>query len=276
MVTFDCLPAAVLKAVLLQLKGDVRSLSAAACVSRALASAAKDPQVWEVQDLRRLDLRRLKQGVTGERLRQLVARAGRGLHTLQLPLSSSLTDADLLEALQQPHQLTTFSAGSSDSLSARGVCGALASRRGLMRYVDVGGLRAVSWAEDYNYADELFEEELFEEIDYGRAALFLEVMHGLRGLLAPGGTLAGATQCEGEADDGPCYFLCGHLQQCNSCDKALCSECSGAIFEDCLLCKLPFCRESYCGACQPCVTYSDFAEMNGIAGFYDDYDADFS
>jgi hypothetical protein len=126
--------------ILAQLDGDVPSLCAAACVSRAWRAAAAAPALWvRLECLPPAVAERLN----AERLAGLVARAAGGLQLLDLSDAGrfSLTDADLVAALRQPHALTSFTADSGcERLTAAGVVAALASRRGLMFELSVAGL----------------------------------------------------------------------------------------------------------------------------------------
>lgn len=124
--------------ILAQLEGDVQSLCAAACVSRAWRAAAADAALWT-----RLEClpRDVAHRLNAERLSWLVARAAGSLQQLDLSDAGSLTDADLEMALRQPHALTSFTADSEcERLTAAGVVAALASRRGLMVELRVAGL----------------------------------------------------------------------------------------------------------------------------------------
>lgn len=104
--------------VLANLAGDVPSLCAAACVSRAWRAAAAAPALWtRLERLPPAAARRLNT----ERLIWLVARAAGGLERLDLSGADGVGDAGLDTALQQPHALTHFVADSDCSMLSASV-----------------------------------------------------------------------------------------------------------------------------------------------------------
>jgi hypothetical protein len=114
------------------LAGDVQSLCAAACVARAWRDAAAEPRLWT-----RIVCRGRK--LKGEHLAWLVARAQGGLERLELGRTSDISDLDLYTALQQPHALTHFTLRKCSPFgpTGQGVVGALASRRGQLRFLQL-------------------------------------------------------------------------------------------------------------------------------------------
>jgi hypothetical protein len=223
--------------VLANLAGDVPSLCAAACVSRAWRTAAAAPALWtRLERLPPAAARRLNT----ERLIWLVARAAGGLERLDLSGADGVGDAGLDTALQQPHALTHFVADSDCSmLSASVVAEALASRSGHLLQLTVAGVAVgpeTPWDEDSDDERERAADAFMIASD--------EVIDALRALLAPGGVLDGDQMCEGR-DRELCIFLCGLNSTCAKCKTALCADHEKELFADCTVCGKPFCG-NYC------------------------------
>jgi hypothetical protein len=231
--------------VLAHLAGDVQSLCAVACVSRAWRAAAADPALWcRLECLPRDVAHRLN----AERLAGLVARSAGGLQLLDLSDAGRLTDADLEVALCQPHALTSFTADSEcERLTAAGVVAALASRRGLIVELRVAGL-AVGPELPSDFSDDEGERE-GAVIAFANASV--AVIAALRALMAPGGVLDGEFLCDGEAGE-ICVFLCGEDDTCGHCARKRCLGHGGDEFEVCNACDGSFCdyciEGDFCGA----------------------------
>ena len=240
--------------ILAQLDGDVPSLCAAACVSRAWRAAAAAPALWvRLECLPPAVAERLN----AERLAGLVARAAGGLQLLDLSDAGrfSLTDADLVAALRQPHALTSFTADSGcERLTAAGVVAALTSRRGLMFELSVAGLAVGPELPSDDDEDEE-DDEAFIARQRAVNAFVTEsdaVRAALRALLAPDGDLDGEFLCDGAAGE-ICVFLCGEDDTCSHCDRKRCLGHGGADFEVCNACDGSFCdyciEGDFCEAC---------------------------
>ena len=222
--------------VLARLAGDVPSLCAAACVSRAWRAAAAAPALW-------LRLERLPSEAAGrlntERLIWLVARAAGGLERLDLSGADGVGDDSLDAALQQPHALTHFVADSDCSLlSASVVAEALASRSGHLLQLTVAGVAVgpeTPWDEDSDDERERAADAFIIASD--------DVLDALRALMAPGGVLDGDHMCEGDGE--LCIFVCGLSSTCAKCKRALCADHEKELFADCTACDKPFCG-NYC------------------------------
>lgn len=264
------LPRDVLPLVLLPLKGDVASLCAAACVSRAWRGAVTFPRLWT-------HIGPFSGGfgarLTDARLMQLVARARGGLQVLKLTniSRSSITDAGLAAALGNTSRLRVFAANGMP-LTGAGIAAALAGSQGRMRKLRVCGVRAAPAVDDGDMPRDSWEAAL----------------GALHALLAPDGEIDAAEFCNMAAYDyrldGPrCARMCTGDDGCYNCE-AMCCSAHKARVQNCLNCIgaiCDCCRSQEVTAfgvplCEPCGLSPDWqanvAAMYDLPEFFDLYE----
>ena len=233
------LPADLVALVLLPLRGDVRSLCAAACVARAWRDAATKTRLWtQIGPLHPRTAARL----TDARLDSLVSRARGGLRHLNLTGvgKSSVTDAGLAVALRRESRIAYFGA-SGDRLTGASIAVALERSRGHLRRLRVCGQRAAS-------------------APAASRASCNAALGALRALLAPGGSMDAESLCamreflgfsgrvckrmctlEGACDGCGatcCQFHTTCVTSCSDCGDPVCTRCSSyvtGVCDDCVL-----------------------------------------
>ena len=250
--SWDSLPVETVTRVLAHLYGDVRTLCAAACVSRAWRDAAAEQTLWACPRLRP----RLAERLTDERLAALVKRARGSLRCLDVSGAWQITDAGLLAALQQAHAVSEFCADAfCRRLTARGVARALEAQRGRMALLCVDGL-------DCGQAPPA--DSGLRAAAHAFHTACATVVKSLGELLEPGGNLEGDKVCYGEGEDGWCQVLCDRSRLCEDCALPFCEKRHGKVLRRCAECDKLLCGACRNGKwCMPCRCRRRLSEEEG-------------
>ena len=251
--------------VLSCLVGDISSLCAAACVSRAWREAASTPSLWvrigPLPWLRRLD---------DARLQSLAARAaGAGGFTSLVLRSTSVTDRGLVLALRnQQNKVEQFDCSYTEllgnnynnKLSGSGVAAALKHFSGQIRVLNVRGLPALCAKKQ---TDILNSTEPKAALHNARS----HVIRALRKLMAPQCSIDVTDICpvafKHNEQNYKCGILCTPAEACHGCKSMRCS-----VTHHLMACEE--CLNQFCGRCKG--DYGPVCEDCALSGALDGWD----
>jgi hypothetical protein len=248
--------------VLSRLVGNISTLCAAACVSRAWRVAAATPSLWvRIGPMPKAARQRLNDA----RLQSMAVRAADagGFTALELN-GTSVTDDGLKQALRQQRRvLTSFitslpSPGNDNRsrMTGSGVAAALKRFRGHLRVLNVGGLQSLDAKE---------QEDILGKPEAALHTARCRVLRALRKSMAPECSLDVSGYCAAACTHGQqtykCGILCTPQNACASCKTMRCNvEHHLTTCEECL--KL-FCRRCFSDFGPVCEGCADAGALDG-------------